>query len=216
MSRVLITAVFIELIFIHVGYSLDEQTPVVETENGKIVGKLTTFMGKKVNVFKGVPFAVPPVGVLRFKKPLMIEKWEGTLEAFENKPACIQIKEDRFNQERNMDLSSMIGDLRPVGGAVGLAFEFKDLNDSEDCLYMNIFVPGELDANAKKAVIMVFHGGLFYAGGAGVPSLDGTTFATIGDVIVVVPQYRMGVFGFLHGGIPELPGNLGLYDQRLV
>ena len=118
--------------------------------------------------------------------------------------------------EKSFEMASYLGENKPVGGALGLALELKNLSESEDCLYMNLYVPGDIDLNNEKTVIMVIHGGLFYCGGANVPSFDGSFFASLGDVIVAVIQYRLGVLGFLHGGIQEIPGNLGLYDQRLV
>lgn len=102
------------------------------------------------------------------------------------------------------------------GGALALGNEFKtmkELKGKEDCLYLNIFTPGDAKPDSKKAVVVYIHGGIFYAGGIGIPSFDGTVLSSEGDIVVVTTQYRLGVYGFLHGATEEIPGNMGLLDQ---
>ena len=83
--------------------------------------------------------------------------------------------------------------------------ESAEMDDSEDCLYMNIFIP--VSATKNKAIVMYIHGGMFVSGGASPKVYDFSIFSTFGDVIVAVPQYRLGVFGFMHANVTdEMPG----------
>lgn len=83
--------------------------------------------------------------------------------------------------------------------------ESAEMDDSEDCLYMNIFIP--VSATKNKAIVMYIHGGMFVSGGASLKVYDFSIFSTFGDVIVAVPQYRLGVFGFMHANVTdEMPG----------
>lgn len=95
----------------------DIEYTLVETANGVVRGKVATtlFKQKRYYSFRGIPFAQPPLGPLRFKAPKPVESWTGVKDALEYAPACIQPLE--------VDPNVIIG--------------------SEDCLYLNVFVPGE-------------------------------------------------------------------------
>jgi para-nitrobenzyl esterase len=120
--------------------------------------------------FKGIPFAAPPVGDLRWKAPQPSKSWTGIRKANAYAPGCMQD-------------SSMV---KMVGASVGV---------SEDCLYLNVWTtaktPGE-----KRPVMVWIHGGAFVGGMTGTPMFDGTKFAQKGVVLVSI-AYRLGVFGFL-------------------
>jgi para-nitrobenzyl esterase len=146
-----------------------------------------------ITVFKGIPFAAPPVGERRWKAPEPVEQWEGVRKANEWGTRCMQ------------------GDM--FGGPIFT----RDKTMSEDCLYLNVWTPTE-NAAASLPVLMVFHGGGFAAGSASEPRTDGEWMAKQG-IVVVEPNYRLGVFGFL--AHPELTaesegkgsGNYGMLDQ---
>ncbi len=167
-------------------FSSDE----VKTEAGIVAG--TPNADHTVWMFKGVPFAAPPVGNLRWKAPQPVRKWKGVRSAEKFGSACLQ--------------TDVFGDIF-----------FRDAQPSEDCLTLNIWMPAK-PATSKLPVFLWFYGGGFVAGGSSEPRYDGENLAKKG-IMVVEPNYRLGVFGFF--SYPELTkesghnssGNYGLLDQ---
>jgi para-nitrobenzyl esterase len=162
--------------------------PRVKTASGTVEGKIDG----NVQAFLGIPYAAPPVGDLRWKPPAPVAKWSETRKATEFGAHCMQ--------------GNVFGDMT-----------FRDSGGSEDCLFLNVWVPAKPSA-AKLPVMVWIHGGGFVAGAASEPRQDGTNLAQQG-VVVVSMNYRLGVFGFfVH---PELAkesgrnaaGNYGLLDQ---
>ncbi|HKD04689.1 MAG TPA: carboxylesterase family protein [Bryobacteraceae bacterium] len=169
-------------------------TGTVETRNGKISGA----PGKdaSVTVFKGVPYAAPPVGNLRWQAPKPPANWEGVRKADAFSPSCIQ---------------SIVEERKPW------THEFMSHDQvSEDCLYLNIWTAAK-NAGAKLPVFVYIHGGGFSEGAGSIAVYDGEGLAKKGLVMVTI-NYRMGVFGFFSH--PELTkesdhnasGNQGLLD----
>lgn len=162
------------------------EQPEVKTASGRVAG---TASGDVVS-FKGIPYAAPPVGELRWKAPKKAERWSGTRVADKYGAICQQIHQPKDN-------------------GVG------PLPMSEDCLTLNVFAP----AAAKKAPVMVWIHGGGYVNGSGTAALyDGSALAREG-VVVVTLNYRLGRFGFFahpaltadaHG---EAVGNYGLMDM---
>lgn len=152
----------------------------VQTAAGTVAGSVDY-----VKSFKGIPFAAPPVGPLRWKPPQPVKPWSGVLDATRFGPECEQAG--------------------PPGAVM-----------SEDCLSLNVWTPA--DTGERLPVVVYFFGGGFAVGNASLPTFDGTALARRG-VVVVVPNYRLGVFGFL--ALPALvaespehtAGNYGLLDQ---
>ncbi|MGA3237834.1 MAG: carboxylesterase family protein [Bryobacteraceae bacterium] len=148
----------------------------------------------KTNVreFKGIPFAEPPVGKLRWSPPQPPAKWTGVRKAIAFGPRCTQ--------------QALFGDMN-----------FRSSGMSEDCLYLNVWTAAK-SANARLPVLVYFYGGGFAAGDGSEPRYDGESMAARGIVSVNV-NYRLGVFGFL--AHPELTadsvhrasGNWALLDQ---
>jgi para-nitrobenzyl esterase len=165
----------------------------VTVESGKLRG--TTNADRSVRMFKSVPFAAPPLGELRWKAPQPAKKWEGVRTADKFGPACLQ--------------TDVFGDI--------LQF-MRDAQPNEDCLNLNIWIPASATASSKLPVFVWYYGGGFVAGGNSELRYDGEALAKKG-IIVVEPNYRLGVFGFLSH--PELTkesghnssGNYGLLDQ---
>lgn len=162
--------------------------PTVKTANGILEG--TEFSG--ISMFKGVPYAQPPVGDLRWKEPMPVKNWEGTRKA------------DHF-AARAMQL--------PIYSDMN----FRSNGVSEDCLYLNIWTPSKT-GDEGLPVLVYFYGGGFVAGDGSELRYDGESMARRGIVSVTV-NYRLGVFGFM--AHPELTkesahhasGNYGLLDQ---
>ena len=141
-------------------------------------------------VFRGVPFAKPPVGPLRWRQPEPMDPWVGTRDATEFGASAVQ--------------RALPGD---VGDLIGIPAQ----TISEDCLYLNIWTPA-LD-DAKRPVMVWIHGGGNVVGSGTQPRIDGRQLALSGDVVVVTLNYRMGAFGFLHAPVLGAYGNEGLLDQ---
>jgi len=140
-----------------------------------------------VNVFRGVPYAKPPIGDLRWKAPQKPDKWAAPRSAVAFEPAC--------PQPTNLDGTTSNG-----GGVAGTT--------SEDCLYLNVYAP----ANASKAPVMVWlYGGAFYLGAGHLGSYQGTSNAENG-VITVAINYRLGSMGsFAHPALTKESGATGGY-----
>jgi para-nitrobenzyl esterase len=162
----------------------------VKTDKGKVEGVLTT--DQKVIAFKGIPFAAPPIGNLRWQPPQPAAKWKGVLSAHDFGHHCIQ----------TFGYPDMV---------------FHDPGPSEDCLTLNVWTP----ANAKRGnlpVMVWIHGGGFASGSASEPRQDGQ-FLAHRNVVVVSMNYRLGIFGFFtHPKLTaESPhhasGNYGLMDE---
>jgi para-nitrobenzyl esterase len=161
----------------------------VRTDAGLIRGKAADNHG--VRAFLGIPFAAPPVGLLRWKAPQPVVPWQGVREAVEFGP-------------------------RPMQGPIYSDMVFRDKGPSEDCLYLNVWTPAK-SADARLPVMVWIYGGGYRAGGTSEPRQDGGYLATKG-VVVVSMNYRLGVFGFF--SYPELSaesgrgsGNYGIMDQ---
>ncbi|XP_055533358.1 juvenile hormone esterase-like [Wyeomyia smithii] len=160
-------------------------------ESGCLQGRyFTSPNGTQYEAYLGVPYARPPVGELRFKNPQPVEPWTGNYNATFERAKCVQ---------KN--------DLEPNASVEG----------SEDCLYMNVYKP-QLSKNPDKplAVLVYIHGGGYFAGSASQGEFGPDRFMDTGEVIVVVMQYRLGVFGFLSTGDEFASGNFGLKDQNAV
>ncbi len=140
-----------------------------------------------VAVYRGVPYAAPPVGELRFSPPRAMPAWRGVRDAIEDGPIAPQ------GRSR---LAHIMGDFeRP---------------QSEDCLTLNVWTPAP-DAG-KRPVLVWIHGGAFGSGSGSLPWYSGERFAANGDLVAVSINYRLGALGFLClPGVSD--GNLGLLDQ---
>jgi para-nitrobenzyl esterase len=156
-------------------------------------GKLQGVEQGGLSVFRGIPFAKPPVGDLRFRAPERAEGWEGVRDASVSGPACPQ--GPRPGQE--------------VASAFGGMFGQGELEMDEDCLTLNVWTPGLDD---QRPVMVWIHGGAFRSGTGGSPLYDGANLAARGDVVVVTINYRLAIFGFLY--VESLGGaNFGILDQ---
>ena len=167
----------------------------IRIETGLVSGVKSSTSG--VVAFKGIPFAVPPVGPLRWKAPQPAAAWSGVKKCDAFGPSPMQ----------------------PVPKAFMVytpEFLIPETPISEDCLYLNVWT--KAGKGDKKPVFVWIYGGGFSSGGAGVPIYDGEALAKKGIISVVI-NYRVGVFGFL--AHPELTaesphhasGNYGLLDQ---
>jgi para-nitrobenzyl esterase len=157
---------------------------VVMTDKGAVRGVIRD----GVREFKGIPYAQPPVGELRWDIPKESLAWRGVLDATEYKSACPQAER----------------------------YGIPESSENEDCLNINVTVPysEKADLKRKRAVIVWLHGGAFVGGSSALYPLD--YMAKSGDVVVVSMNYRLGVFGFTaHPSFKaDHNGGYGLEDQR--
>jgi para-nitrobenzyl esterase len=158
---------------------------LVDTRFGRVHGRLD----RGVTVFRGVPYAAPPVGALRFQPPARREPWSGVLDCRDPGPAAPQ------NAPR-------LALLAP--GATALA-------QSEDCLRLDLSTAG-FDGLPRPVLVFV-HGGAFAEGAAADPGTRGRRLARGGDLVVISLQYRLGALGFLDPA--ELPPEAGIRDANL-
>ncbi|XP_034378041.1 carboxylesterase 1E isoform X2 [Arvicanthis niloticus] len=171
--------------------------PMVDTLQGKVLGKYVSLEGftQPVAVFLGVPFAKPPLGSLRFAPPQPAESWSSVKNATSYPPMCSQ---DPVTGQIVNDL------LTNRREAISLQF-------SEDCLYLNIYTPANLTKSDRLPVMVWIHGGGLVLGGAS--TYDGLALSTHENVVVVVIQYRLGIWGFFSTGDEHSQGNWGHLDQ---
>ncbi|MCX7013610.1 MAG: carboxylesterase family protein [Candidatus Sumerlaeota bacterium] len=164
-------------------------TEAVAIDTGRIAGVYAD-ADRKIRVFKGIPFAAPPVGELRWKPPQPVKPWDGVRACDKFGPACPQPK-------------SLMG--TDPG------------SQNEDCLYLNVWTPAS-NADAKLPVMVWIHGGGCTTGAGSLSIYEGTNFARQGVVLVTI-NYRLGPLGFFAHPLlsKESPrgvsGNYGFLDQ---
>jgi para-nitrobenzyl esterase len=162
--------------------------PVVHTSSGR----LRSVPEEGVLVFRGIPYAQPPIGPLRFRPPHKLAPWDGIREASTYGPTAMQ------------------------GGNPVNETRLADAAMSEDCLYLNVWTPAT--DNARRPVLVWLHGGAFLFSAGSQPLFNGARLAARGEVVVVTLNYRLGLFGFVRGkglcgdGL-DSTGNEGLLDQ---
>jgi para-nitrobenzyl esterase len=173
--------------------------PVLNIEGGKIVGAPTPT--QNIIAYKGIPFAAPPIGDLRWKEPQPVVPWEGIKTADKYGAAAQQI---------TWDPNSFYGKEWRASGSVPF---------NEDCLYLNVWTPAAGQIDKKLPVVMWIHGGGYREGFAFEPEMDGGEEWASRGVILVTVTYRLGVMGFfthplLSAESPHgISGNYGLMDQ---
>lgn len=174
----------------HVVYAAETQAAVSQsvlanTENGQVRG----FMANGISYYRGIPYAKPPVGELRWRPPVKADNWQGVLDATQYKSEAAQ--------------TDYLGVFATAGG-------------SEDCLYLNVAVPNKKPGDPEKLPVFVWiHGGALVVGAGS--DYDPTLLAKEGRAVVVTINYRLGVFGyFAHPAIDaedHAKINYGVMDQ---
>jgi para-nitrobenzyl esterase len=180
------------LIFLLLPTIIFAQSPIVSTDKGKVAG----YEKGQISIYKGIPFATPPVNGLRWKAPIEHEPWQGVLEMKTFSANPMQREPKPFM----MWSAEFISPPEPL---------------SEDCLYLNIW---SKNTKEKKPVFVWVYGGGFNSGSAACAIYDGEAYANQ-DVVFVSINYRVNIFGFYAN--PDLSaentagvsGNYGLLDQ---
>jgi para-nitrobenzyl esterase len=169
---------------------MEQDDALVETKSGRLQG----IYEDGLFVFKGIPYAAPPAGKLRWMPPQPVKPWSGTRSAAQFGPICPQ---DTMPT--------------PMPGR-----KPSEEPQSEDCLFLNVWTPAADEA--KRAVMVWIHGGAFIHGSGSTPNNPGKTLPERGGVVLVTINYRLGPLGFLNlknvtGGRIPSTGNEALLDQ---
>ncbi|CAH1954705.1 unnamed protein product [Acanthoscelides obtectus] len=159
----------------------------VKTTNGIVQGrKMATENGKRYFAFRGIPFARPPLEDLRFRSPQPPEEWKQVVDATKDVVSCMEV------QTRSTRVQ-IVG--------------------SEDCLYLNVYTP--VEEQGSLPVFFYIYGGGFYEGTSS-DEIYGPGHFIDQNAILVIANYRLGLFGFLSTEDLASPGNYGLKDQHLA
>lgn len=173
------------------GSDTDDTEPVITTSKATFRGRRFQVSTKQVpgfertvDVYSRIPYAEPPVGDLRYARPVPMSV-EGDFDATRDPIGCAQVRSPFF---------------------------VLDIPFSEDCLFLDVTVPQSLPKNA--AVMVWIHGGAYHVGAGRITNKDTLFYAAQADVILVTINYRVGMLGFMTTGDDAMPGNIGLLDQR--
>ena len=185
-------AIYFETSFLCLLFCGFVHSVTVLTDVGDITGQgeSLVFNGSQYSVvtFLGIPYAEPPTGDRRFHKPIKKLPFTQTFIANTLSPACLQ----------------------PNAGAVGVLGR-----QDEDCLYLNLYIPGEqIDLDRPRAVMIWIYGGGFQMGSHDI--YNSPAFVALNDVILVTFNYRISALGFLSTAENNLSGNYGLWDQHMA
>uniref|UniRef100_A0A0R3RIE2 COesterase domain-containing protein n=1 Tax=Elaeophora elaphi TaxID=1147741 RepID=A0A0R3RIE2_9BILA len=166
----------------------------ITIDSGSIRGEYLTIGANDFAVFKGIPYAAPPVGSLRFQMPEPPAKWRGVMNATQYSAMCAQRPRTRQTDPINI----------------------YRIHISEDCLYLNVFAPPQF-TNDTYPIIVYIHGGEFQSGSGSDFSQEAILTNFVSRKIVFVSMnYRLGPLGFISTGDGVIPGNNGLWDQILA
>jgi para-nitrobenzyl esterase len=172
---------------ISAGAAMSATPPQVKTQQGRVEGLRT----KGISEFLGIPYAVPPVGDLRWQPPVAAKPWKDVRQATQFGPACAQVT--------------------TLGAFAGPA------NVNEDCLTLNVFTP-DIVTSGKLPVLVWIHGGGNMDGASS--GYDASRLAALGKTVVVSINYRLGLLGWLANPALDAEGhpfgNYGLLDQQLA
>ncbi|XP_077563339.1 acetylcholinesterase-like [Haemaphysalis longicornis] len=174
------------------------EAPVVKIDSGRVAGERIRVGGTELDAYLGIPYAEPPTGDLRFRKPKPVTPWTGIYNASKKPKPCRQPSV-------------------PLVGSLSLNYS----DSSEDCLYLNVWTPKPVcpspgDCERKLPVVVFIHGGGFQWGDSALFFHDPANFVALEGVVFVTFNHRVGLYGFLSLGTPDLPSNAGLWDQNLV
>lgn len=179
------------ILLVYMAAGVATAVTTVETPSGRIRGLLIkdSITGENLSKFLGIKYGKAPIGDLRFRKPKAAGNWTGIYNATKFGPGCVQNK--------------------------GLPFMMPP-ETSEDCLYLNIYVPREVKKGMNLSVMVWIHEGGLTMGHSN--RYDGRRIALTGNVIVVTINYRLEILGFFAHEDPtaEARGNYGLWDQKLA
>lgn len=164
---------------------------IIITKSGEFMGKKMTVLNNEIYAYLGIPYAMPPINTFRFLKPLTFKGEKGIIyNATEKPPSCMQ--------NPVVSRYEWIPDLQ---------------NMKEDCLYLNIWVPAKNKTEKSLSTMVWIHGGGYNTGSSNLNVYDGGVMASLGNVIVISINYRLGAFGFFYLKDDGASGNVAMLDQ---
>jgi para-nitrobenzyl esterase len=192
MTKRVVFALAATLAFFASGFRAIVQEPV-KTDAGLISG--TSAAAPGVRVFKGIPFAAPPIGALRWRAPQPVAKWTGVRSADKFGSVCVQPK---------------------GAGRLNISVDLPDSPAaSEDCLYLNVWTAAQ-SASERRPVMFWIYGGAYAEGAGSNPNTGGEALARQGAVVVTF-NYRLGPFGFFsHPELTKESGHNASGNQALM
>ncbi|XP_060530479.1 acylcarnitine hydrolase-like [Cylas formicarius] len=168
---------------------------IVDTADGKVRGSELVYQDKSIYAFRGIPFAKAPIGNLRFQAPVPAEPWEGVFDSNNVTICCIQM-DDGSSTTTNQSIRTI------------------QQQETEDCLRINVFAPKRNNTELLPVMFSIYGGG--FKIGCATDNLL-TPYKLVNDgVIVVLANYRLGLFGWLSTGDDVVLGNAGFKDQLLA
>ena len=170
-------------------------TPQLQTTLGKVSGTVRQVDGVEIEIFYGIPYSHPPLGMYRFGLSSPATPWSDVLNGTIKPPSCWQPTGQPATRFENSDLTE------------------DDLNISEDCLYLNIWRPKK--RTEAKSILVWIHGGGFWTGSAVLGEEEGAGIVAFEDVILVTIAYRLGALGFMFVE-NQMQGNAGIFDQTFA
>jgi len=173
----------------------NDDSLLVPTASGYVKG---IDVDDDIQAWLGIPYAEPPKGQLRFKRPVKKADWNSTFDASKQPNACMQLPDLSF------------------GNFSGSQMWNPNTNISEDCLYLNVYSPRARSSSEKLPVLIWIYGGGFTTGTSTLDIYNPNELVKRGNVVFVSFQYRVGAHGFLYFNDPDVPGNVGLLDQVMV
>ncbi|XP_033731419.1 carboxylesterase 1E-like [Pecten maximus] len=174
-------------VFVSVANGVTYKT--LRTPSGPVRGIAIQNRNHSVYQYRNIPYAKPPVGNLRLRKPVPFGSWTNVLDATSFGPSCMQ-------------------DPKYISNIL------ENTQRSEDCLQLNVYTPYNASLTNRKSVMIWIHGGGYIFGQGTI--YDASPLTNVGDVIVVTVNYRLGLLGFLSTMDDASLGNYGLWDQRLA
>nr|XP_046908801.1 acetylcholinesterase-like [Dermatophagoides farinae] len=184
------------LIFLSILYAVYgiEYAPIINIDSGQVRGyKSQLNDGDSIYIYQGIRYG----NAKRFEKAKFVENWSGIYDAIEKRDACPQ---------PGKYIRTVCDPQRPPSDAKSM---------SEDCLYLSVYKP-EHQPKMYLPVMVWIHGGSFIGGSIFDDVYNPSYMVSMGNVIVVTINYRLGPFGFLYTEMDNVPGNQGLYDQILA
>ncbi|OTF78960.1 Acetylcholinesterase-like protein, partial [Euroglyphus maynei] len=184
---------YLTLLIAIIIHGIDGDRVEILVPKGSIAGeKYSLNDGHTLTRFLGIPYAKPPLEKLRYRRPVPIEKWNQTIEAFQWPNNCYQ---------------------KPL-----IIHRYHNNNFVEDCLYLNIWSPNvNVNEQNLRPVLIWIHGGAFIGGGTSNVLFDLERLAVMADAITVSINYRLSGLGFFYSDqVDEIKGNQGLWDQVMA
>uniref|UniRef100_A0A8D8QBR1 Neuroligin-4, Y-linked n=3 Tax=Cacopsylla melanoneura TaxID=428564 RepID=A0A8D8QBR1_9HEMI len=208
--RALTFSLLLILLLVQVSNS-KEYTRIIQLKQGRLRGVVRSPVHNgnlnNIHMYLGIPYAAPPVGPLRFMAPQSPQPWPGLMTADTFSPVCPQKLPNLDDEDLGKKMSS--GRIQTLRSLVG---HLK--NQSEDCLYLNIYTPMPDSARSyrRHSVLVIIHGESYSFGSGNI--YDGFVLASYANMIVVTFNFRLGILGFLRPGVgTSTVTNFGIMDQ---